>query len=78
VKFDSDLTETSATLPWQIVCKEFPFTNVEDIDKEGYAIQQSVSQICLKPECYVKSISNNSKDDMVHFTILSYTSLATR
>jgi hypothetical protein len=50
VKFDSDLTVTSAILPWQIVCNEFPFTNVEDIDKEGYAIQQSVSQICLKPE----------------------------
>jgi len=49
VKFDSDLTVTSAILLWKIVCNEFPFTNVEDIDKEGYAIQQSVSQICLKP-----------------------------
>jgi len=57
---------TSATPLWQIVCNELPLTNVGDIDKERYAIKQSVSQICLEPEYYVKSISNNSKDEVIY------------
>jgi hypothetical protein len=77
VKFDTELTFALATLLWQIECKAFPFPNIEDIDKDGYAIQQSVFQICLKPEYYIKPISNNSKDDMV-FSTVSCTSLTTR
>ena len=42
MKLDSDLRVTSTTHLWQIILKEFPFTNNAEDDKKGYAIQQSV------------------------------------
>ena len=42
MKLDSDLRVTSTTHLWQIILKEFPFTNNAEDDKKGHAIQESV------------------------------------